>query len=67
MARWLDARDTGFAEAFAALLSLKRETDEDVSVSVRAIIAEVRSRGDAAYASVRLAPRIARRLASGPF
>jgi histidinol dehydrogenase len=48
VARWLDARAAGFAEDFAALLSLKRETDEDVSASVHAIIADVRARGDAA-------------------
>ena len=48
MARWLDARSTDFADQFAALLSVKRETDEDVSASVRAIIADVRARGDLA-------------------
>ena len=48
MARRLDARAADFAEAFAALLSAKRETEEDVAASVRAIIADVRSRGDAA-------------------
>ena len=48
MARWLDARAADFASGFAALLSMKRETDDDVSAVVRAIIAEVRARGDAA-------------------
>jgi histidinol dehydrogenase len=48
MARRLDARAADFAGAFAALLSDKRETAEDVAASVRAIIADVRSRGDAA-------------------
>jgi len=48
MARWLDARAADFAADFAALLSTKRETDEDVSVAVREIIAQVRARGDAA-------------------
>ncbi|MDE1987991.1 MAG: histidinol dehydrogenase [Alphaproteobacteria bacterium] len=48
MARWLDARAADFAGEFAALLSMKRETEEDVAASVRAIIAEVRAHGDAA-------------------
>ncbi len=48
MARRLDASAADFASAFDKLLSLKRETDEDVSASVRAIIADVRARGDAA-------------------
>jgi histidinol dehydrogenase len=47
MARRLDARAADFAGAFAALLSDKRETAEDVAASVRAIIADVRTRGDA--------------------
>lgn len=46
--KWLDARSASFAEEFAALLSTKRENDADVSQSVRAIIADVRKRGDAA-------------------
>jgi histidinol dehydrogenase len=41
-----DAPD--FEPAFAALLSLKREEDEDVDSAVAAIIADVRARGDAA-------------------
>ncbi|HUJ02317.1 MAG TPA: histidinol dehydrogenase [Rhizomicrobium sp.] len=48
MARMLDARAQDFAAAFAALISAKRETEEDVAASVRAIIADVRARGDAA-------------------
>ena len=48
MARFLDARAADFAEAFAALLSVKREMEEDVVGAVRAIIAEVRARGDQA-------------------
>ena len=48
MARGLDARAPDFEGAFAALISAKRETEEDVAASVRAIIADVRARGDAA-------------------
>jgi len=48
MARILDARAPDFEAAFAALISAKRETEEDVAASARAIIAEVRARGDAA-------------------
>jgi histidinol dehydrogenase len=48
MRRWLDARSPGFAADFEALLTMKRETDDDVSASVRAIIADVRMRGDEA-------------------
>ena len=48
MARRLDARAPDFERAFAALLSENRDTDEDVAASVRAIVADVRKRGDAA-------------------
>ena len=48
MARRLDHSAPDFAREFAALLSAKRETDEDVADAARAIIAEVRARGDAA-------------------
>ncbi len=48
MARRLDARAPDFAAQFAALLSAKRETGEDLAASVRAIIADVRARGDGA-------------------
>jgi histidinol dehydrogenase len=40
--------DADFAARFAALLSAKRETAADVDEAVRAIIADVRERGDAA-------------------
>ena len=63
MTHWLDARAADFASGFGALLSLRREADEDVAASVRAIIAEVRARGDAAliefgerFDKVRLTP-----------
>jgi histidinol dehydrogenase len=45
---FLNTRDPGFEAAFAALLGLKREEAEDVDAAVAAIIADVRSRGDAA-------------------
>lgn len=48
MARKLDARAPGFEAAFSALISAKRETEDDVAAAVRAIIADVRARGDAA-------------------
>ena len=48
MAQRLDAGAPDFAGAFEALLNAKRETEEDVAASVRAIIADVRRRGDAA-------------------
>jgi histidinol dehydrogenase len=48
MAQRLDARDPGFAGAFNALLSMKREVSEDVDQAVRAIIEAVAARGDAA-------------------
>jgi len=48
MRRWLEAEAAGFEAQFAALLSLKRETDADVSAAVRILIADVRARGDAA-------------------
>ena len=44
----LDDRDAGFAEAFAALLSAKREVSEEVDRVAADIIADVRERGDAA-------------------
>jgi histidinol dehydrogenase len=44
----LDTRDAGFAAAFTALLGQARETTEDVSAAVAAIIADVRHRRDAA-------------------
>lgn len=48
MRLWLTASSEDFAVAFTALLAMKRETSEDVSNTVRAIIAEVRSHGDEA-------------------
>ena len=40
--------DSGFEAAFAALIDMKRENDEDVDSLVAAILADVRKRGDAA-------------------
>jgi histidinol dehydrogenase len=48
MVRRLDARAQGFESAFQSLLDAKRESDEDVAQAVRAIVADVRTRGDAA-------------------
>jgi len=48
MAQRLDARDPSFPQAFAALLSAKREVSEDVDLAVRAIIEDVVVRGDEA-------------------
>jgi histidinol dehydrogenase len=48
MAHRLDARAPDFAGAFESLLAAKRETEEDVAASVRAIIADVRAKGDVA-------------------
>jgi histidinol dehydrogenase len=48
MARRLDARAPDFESAFDTLLNAKREQDEDVAAVVRAIVADVRARGDAA-------------------
>ncbi len=48
MAQRLDARDASFPQAFAALLSAKREVSEDVDQAVRAIIEDVMVRGDEA-------------------
>jgi histidinol dehydrogenase len=47
MTRRLDARAPDFAAQFAALLS-SRDREENVTPAVRAIIADVRARGDAA-------------------
>lgn len=44
----LDSRDPGFAAGFAAVVDATRETPEDVDAAAAAIIADVRSRGDAA-------------------
>ncbi|MBF9234999.1 histidinol dehydrogenase [Microvirga alba] len=48
MAQRLDARDASFPQAFAELLSAKREISEDVDQAVRAIIDDVVARGDQA-------------------
>lgn len=45
---FLSTAEAGFAAAFSALLSAKREDAPDVDASVAAIIADVRARGDAA-------------------
>ncbi|MCU0830811.1 MAG: histidinol dehydrogenase [Rhizobiaceae bacterium] len=54
MALRLNLEDPGFGEAFAALLAAKREVSEDVGQTVRAIITDVRARGDAALAEYTL-------------
>ncbi len=48
MARRLNSKDKNFAADFEALLFAKREVEEDVAAQVKAIIADVRARGDAA-------------------
>ncbi len=48
MVRHLDARSPEFTQAFDALLKLERGMSDDVSGTVRAIITDVRQRGDAA-------------------
>ncbi|MFQ5955392.1 MAG: histidinol dehydrogenase, partial [Kiloniellales bacterium] len=48
MPRRLRTKDPDFEAAFQALVEARRETDEDVSAAVAAIIADVRARGDAA-------------------
>ncbi|UWR45342.1 histidinol dehydrogenase [Phaeobacter inhibens] len=45
---FLNASDAGFDQAFAALLGAKREDSPDVDAVVADIIADVRTRGDAA-------------------
>ena len=48
MPKRLRTSDPGFAQAFAAFLGEKREVSADVDAAVAAIIADVKSRGDAA-------------------
>lgn len=48
----LNTRDPGFAEAFRKLVADRRESDGDVSRDVQAILADVRTRGDAALAEL---------------
>ena len=50
MALRLSISDTGFAQAFDALVDARREADADVSADVKAIIQDVRDHGDAAVA-----------------
>ena len=50
MAIWLDQASDDFGQRFAAFLTTKREMSEDVNTTVRAIIDDVRARGDAALA-----------------
>ncbi|HKJ62155.1 MAG TPA: histidinol dehydrogenase [Hyphomicrobiales bacterium] len=50
MVRRLNNRDAAFEADFSDLLALKREQSVDVDDAVRAIIADVRKRGDAALA-----------------
>ncbi len=52
MPQRLDARDPGFAAAFAALVAARRDGDADVSRDVAEIIAAVRDRGDTAVAEL---------------
>jgi histidinol dehydrogenase len=44
----LDRSDADFEQRFVALISAKRETAQDVETAVRAILDDVRKRGDAA-------------------
>jgi histidinol dehydrogenase len=48
VAIWLEQTSDDFEERFSAFLSTKREVSEDVNAIVRAIINDVRARGDAA-------------------
>ncbi|TNF60772.1 MAG: histidinol dehydrogenase, partial [Rhodobacteraceae bacterium] len=48
MPQFLTTTDPGFADAFEALLSAKREDSPDVDAVVAGIIEDVRARGDAA-------------------
>ncbi|SHF03792.1 histidinol dehydrogenase [Kaistia soli DSM 19436] len=48
MAIRLDQSEADFEQRFVALLSAKREVSEDVDATVRAILADIRARGDAA-------------------
>ncbi|WP_419816129.1 histidinol dehydrogenase [Glacieibacterium sp.] len=48
----LDAAAPGFAAAFRALVEARRDGDSDVAAKVAAIIADVRTRGDAAVAEL---------------
>jgi histidinol dehydrogenase len=48
MPQWLNIQDPDFENAFEQFLNLKREVSADVDNTVREIIADVRTRGDAA-------------------
>ncbi|EZP83366.1 Histidinol dehydrogenase [Novosphingobium resinovorum] len=48
----LSAKDPGFAEAFARVVSDRRESAVDVATDVAAILRDVRERGDAALADL---------------
>lgn len=48
MARLLNSQDSGFEQEFKALLNSRRAGEDDVAPKARAIIADVRARGDAA-------------------
>src|SRR6478609_3390057 len=50
LAIWLDQTSGDFEQRFAAFLTTKREVSEDVNTIVRAIIDDVRARGDVALA-----------------
>jgi histidinol dehydrogenase len=52
MARRLDAAAPGFSAQFDALLNSKRADEEDVAAIVQGIIADVRTRGDAALVAL---------------
>jgi histidinol dehydrogenase len=49
MPQRLNSTDSDFAERFRAFLAVKREASADVDQAVRAIIADVAGRGDAAW------------------
>jgi histidinol dehydrogenase len=48
----LDARDSRFEAAFAALVDARRDADEDISRDVAFILSRVRTEGDAAVAEL---------------
>ena len=48
----LEAQDAGFDAAFTALVEARRDSDDDVSRDVAAILARVRAEGDAAVAEL---------------
>ena len=54
MAVWLEQAGDDFEARFAAFLTTKREVSEDVNATVKAIIDDVRARGDAALAEYSL-------------